>query len=49
MEVTIAIENNNAPVRTDDGPRINNEIKVREVRLIDANGETEVSFLYQKL
>lgn len=39
MEVTIAIENNNAPVRTDDGPRINNEIKVREVRLIDANGE----------
>ncbi len=39
MEVTIAIENNNAPVRTDDGPRINNEIKVREVRLIDENGE----------
>ena len=39
MEVTIAIENNNAPVRTDDGPRINDEIKVREVRLIDENGE----------
>ncbi|MBQ7303321.1 MAG: translation initiation factor IF-3 [Alphaproteobacteria bacterium] len=39
MEVTIAIENNNAPVRTDDGPRINNEIKVKEVRLIDENGE----------
>ena len=39
MEVTIAIENNNAPVRTDDGPRINNDIKVKEVRLIDENGE----------
>ena len=39
MEVTIAIENNNAPVRTDDGPRINNEIKVKEDRLIDENGE----------
>lgn len=39
MEVTIAIENNNASVRTDDGPRINNEIKVKEVRLIDENGE----------
>ena len=39
MEVTIAIENNNTPVRTDDGPRINEAIKVKEVRLIDENGE----------
>lgn len=39
MEVTIAIENNNTSVRTDDGPRINEAIKVKEVRLIDENGE----------
>ena len=39
MEVTIAIENNNTPVRTDDGPRINEAIRVKEVRLIDENGE----------
>ena len=39
MEVTIAIENNNTSVRTDDWPRINEAIKVKEVRLIDENGE----------
>lgn len=38
-EATIARENNNAPVRDDDGPRINEEIRVKEVRLIDAEGE----------
>lgn len=37
-EATIARENNNAPVRDDDGPRINENIRVREVRLIDENG-----------
>jgi translation initiation factor IF-3 len=39
MEVTIAIENNNAPVREEDGPRINDGIKARQVRLIDEKGE----------
>lgn len=39
MEVPIAIENSNAPVRDDDGPRINEEIKVKQVRLIDELGE----------
>ena len=39
MEVPIAIENTNAPVRDDDGPRINEEIKVKQVRLIDELGE----------
>lgn len=39
MEVTIATENNNAPVREADGPRINREIKAKEVRLINYNGK----------
>lgn len=39
MEATIAKENTNAPVREDDGPRVNEEIRVKEVRLIDENGE----------
>lgn len=39
MEVTIARENTNASVRGEDGPRINEEIRVREVRLIDETGE----------
>ncbi len=39
MEVTIAIEERNAPVREDDGPRINGAIRARQVRLIDENGE----------
>ena len=39
MEVPIATENNNAPVRNDDGPRINEEIKAKQVRLIDELGE----------
>ena len=40
MEVTIATENTNAPVREADGPRINKEIRAKEVRLINYNGET---------
>lgn len=39
MEAEIAIENNNAPVRNDDGPRINQEIRAKEIRLIDETGE----------
>ncbi len=39
MEATIATENTNAPVRESDGPRINREIKSKEVRLINYNGE----------
>lgn len=39
QEATIARENTNAPVRDDDGPRINEDIRVREVRLIDENGD----------
>ncbi len=39
MEVTIATENTNAPVRDGDGPRINQDIKAKEVRLINYNGE----------
>ena len=39
MEATIATENTNAPVRENDGPRINREIKAKEVRLINYNGE----------
>lgn len=39
MEVTIATENTNAPVREADGPRINREIKAKEVRLINYNGD----------
>ncbi len=38
-EATIAKENTNVPVRDGDGPRINEDIKVKEVRLIDENGE----------
>ena len=38
-EATIAKENTNAPVRTDEGPRINEDIRVKEVRLIDETGE----------
>lgn len=38
-EATIAKEDTNAPVRTDDGPRINEDIRVKEVRLIDETGE----------
>ncbi len=38
-EATIPKENTNAPVRNDDGPRINEEIKVKEVRLIDENND----------
>ena len=41
MEATIAKDNNNAPVREDDGPRINSDIKAKEVRLIDENGENK--------
>ncbi|MBR2299759.1 MAG: translation initiation factor IF-3 [Alphaproteobacteria bacterium] len=33
------MENTRAPVRDDDGPRINEEIKVKQVRLIDETGE----------
>ena len=39
MEATIATENTNAPVRENDAPRINREIKAKEVRLINYNGE----------
>ena len=39
LEVTIATENTNAPVREADGPRINQEIRAKEVRLINYNGE----------
>jgi len=39
MEVTISTENNNAPVRESDGPRINEDIKAKQVRLIDETGE----------
>lgn len=39
MEETIAIEKTNAPVRDADGPRINEAIKARQVRLIDEKGE----------
>ena len=39
MEVPIATENNNAPVRDDDGPRINEAIKAKQVRLIDELGD----------
>lgn len=39
MEATIATENTNAPVRENDGSRINREIKAKEVRLINYNGE----------
>ena len=35
MEGTIAKELNNAPVREEDGPRINDEITSKQVRLID--------------
>ena len=38
MEATIAIEKTNAPVRDADGPRINEAIKAKEVRLIDETG-----------
>ncbi len=41
MEATIVKENTNAPVREGDGPRINQDIKVREIRLIDENGENK--------
>ena len=39
MEATIARENTNAPVREDDGPRINDEIRAKEVRLINEKGD----------
>lgn len=39
MEVPITTENNNAPVRESDGPRINENIKAKQVRLIDELGE----------
>lgn len=39
MEAKIATENTNAPVRAADGPRINQEIRAKEVRLINYNGE----------
>lgn len=39
MEVPIAITSTNAPVREEDGPRINEAIKAKQVRLIDENGE----------
>ena len=39
MEATIAKENNNAPVREDDGPRINDGIRAKEVRFIEPLGE----------
>jgi translation initiation factor IF-3 len=39
LEAKIATENNNAPVREADGPRINREIKAKEVRLINYDGE----------
>ena len=39
QEATIARESTNASVRGEDGPRINEEIRVREVRLIDETGE----------
>ncbi|MBO4285129.1 MAG: translation initiation factor IF-3 [Alphaproteobacteria bacterium] len=35
----MATENLHAPVRDDDGPRINTDIKAKQVRLIDQNGE----------
>ena len=41
MEVTIIKENTNAPVREDNGPRVNQEIRVKEVRLIDETGENK--------
>lgn len=41
MEATIAKDNNSAPVREDDGPRINDGIRAKEVRLIDENGENK--------
>lgn len=40
-EVTIAKEYTNAPVREEDGPRINEEIRVKQVRLIDEKGENQ--------
>ena len=39
MEVAISTENSNAPVRESDGPRINENIKAKQVRLIDETGE----------
>jgi translation initiation factor IF-3 len=39
MEATIVKDNLNAPVREDDGPRVNEGIREKEVRLIDENGE----------
>ena len=41
MEATIAKENTNAPVREEDGPRINEEITAKQVRLIDEKGENQ--------
>ena len=39
QEAKIPIETNRAPVRDGDGPRINDAIKAKQVRLIDAEGE----------
>ncbi len=41
MEAKISRENINASVREGDGPRINQEIRAKEVRLIDENGENQ--------
>ena len=39
MEAKIAADNNNTPVRNEDGPRINGDIKAKQVRLIDGDNE----------
>ena len=39
QEVTIIKEETNASVRDSDGPRINENIRAKEIRLIDADGE----------
>ncbi len=41
MEAKISKDNTNVPVREGDGPRINQEIKVKEVRLINEDGENK--------
>jgi translation initiation factor IF-3 len=39
MEEKIVADSKNAPVRNDDGPRVNDDIKAKQVRLIDADNE----------
>ncbi|MBO7098120.1 MAG: translation initiation factor IF-3 [Alphaproteobacteria bacterium] len=39
MEAPIPAENTNAPIRDNDGPRINEDIKAKQVRLIDETGQ----------